>query len=94
MTADELLSASESPVGRPPVKLQEAVSIIKEMMPEGSKKPSVECEEILLGAGYQMGTIKRAKKIAGVESRKEGDRWFWTMPARSQEVNKYMDSVS
>jgi len=94
MTADELLSAQESPIGRPPVKMQEAVSIIKELLPEGSKKPSVECEEILLGAGYQMGTIKRAKKIAGVESRKEGGRWFWMMPARSQEVNKYMESIS
>ena len=87
MTADELLSSLPGQIGRPAVKLEEAVSILKEMLKDGQKLSASDCMDALNKVGIKRGTIMQAKKQAGIDSHKEGDKWFWSMPARNQEVN-------
>ena len=41
---------------------------------------STDCEEKLEAAGFKKSTIKKAKKNAGVISRKKGFLWYWSLP--------------
>ena len=41
---------------------------------------SSDCEEKLEAAGFKKSTIKKAKKKAGVISRKRGFLWYWSLP--------------
>ena len=88
MTADELLTEGAEKIGRPAVKTEAAVQMMKEMLKGGKELPAAECREKLQEAGYHAGTITRAKAIAGVDSRKVGASWFWSIPDRNQDVNK------
>ena len=89
MTADELLSMTAEKMGRPAVKTEGAVQMMKTMLAGGKELPAAACREELMEAGYHSGTITRAKAIAGVDSRKVGAIWFWSIPERKQDVNKY-----
>lgn len=75
MTADELLSSQAVRTGRPNIKTEEAASLIEEMLSGGVELPAAECIKLLNDSGYANGTIKRAKKEAGVDSRKDGQSW-------------------
>ena len=88
MTADELLAGEIAQRGRPAVKMEEAIGLMMDMLSDGNPVPAADCRRVLAEAGYMPGTITRAKAMAGIESHKEGDKWYWSMPARSQEINK------
>ena len=92
MTADELLQSSAGQIGRPAIKTEEAASFMKEMLSDGELHPAADCKDELIKAGYQQGTITRAKALAEIDSIKVGDKWYWQDSARNQEVN--MLSVS
>ena len=87
MTADELLSSLPGQIGRPAVKLEEAISLLEEMLKDGQKIAASECMDALNKAGIKRGTIMQAKKQAGITSHREDDKWVWSMPARNQEFN-------
>ncbi len=50
-----------------------------EMLKDGEMLSS-DCEERLEAAGFKKSTIKKAKKKAGVISKKKGFLWYWSLP--------------
>ena len=56
-----------------------AKSFLVEML-QGGEMLSSDCEEKLEAAGFKKSTIKKAKKNAGVISRKKGFLWYWSLP--------------
>lgn len=56
-----------------------ATDFILEMLKDGEMLSS-DCEERLEAAGFKKSTIKKAKKKAGVISRKRGFLWYWSLP--------------
>jgi len=58
--------------------LQQADFLI-EMLKDGEMLSS-DCEERLEAAGFKKSTIKKAKKKAGVISKKKGFLWYWSLP--------------
>ena len=56
-----------------------AKEFLLEMLKDGEMLSS-DCEERLEAAGFKKSTIKKAKKKAGVISRKQGFLWYWSLP--------------
>ena len=56
-----------------------AKAFLIEMLKDGEMLSS-DCEEKLEAAGFKKSTIKKAKKNAGVISRKKGFLWYWSLP--------------
>ena len=59
-----------------PIKAKE---FLLEMLKDGEMLSS-DCEERLEAAGFKKSTIKKAKKKAGVISKKKGFLWYWSLP--------------
>ncbi len=57
----------------------EGYTFLLEMLKDGEMLSS-DCEERLEAAGFKKSTIKKAKKNAGVISRKKGFLWYWSLP--------------
>ena len=63
----------------PYIKEVKAKAFLMEMLKDGEMLSS-DCEEKLEAAGFRKSTIKKAKKNAGVISRKKGFLWYWSLP--------------
>lgn len=79
MTAEEAFQSLAPKMGRPNDKEIKAKEILLEMLKDGEMLSS-DCEERLEAAGFKKSTIKKAKKKAGVISRKRGFLWYWSLP--------------
>ena len=79
MTAEEAFLSLAPQIGRPNEKEMKAKSFLIEML-QGGEMLSSDCEEKLEAAGFKKSTIKKAKKNAGVISRKKGFLWYWSLP--------------
>lgn len=71
MTAEEAFQSLAPKIGRPNDKEVKAKAFLIEMLKDGEMLSS-DCEEKLEAAGFRKSTIKKAKKNAGVISRKKG----------------------
>ena len=79
MTAEEAFQSLAPKMGRPNEKEIKAKEFLLEMLKDGEMLSS-DCEERLEAAGFKKSTIKKAKKKAGVISRKRGFLWYWSLP--------------
>ena len=79
MTAEEAFQSLAPKMGRPNEKELKAKEFLLEMLKDGEMLSS-DCEERLEAAGFKKSTIKKAKKKAGVISRKQGFLWYWSLP--------------
>ena len=79
MTAEEAFQSLVPKIGRPNDKEVKAKAFLMEMLKDGEMLSS-DCEEKLEAAGFKKSTIKKAKKNAGVISRKKGFLWYWSLP--------------
>ena len=79
VTAEEAFLSLVPQMGRPNEKEMKAKSFLVEML-QGEEMLSSDCEERLEAAGFKKSTIKKAKKKAGVISRKRGFLWYWSLP--------------
>ena len=79
MTAEEAFQSLAPKMGRPNDKEIKAKEFLLEMLKDGEMLSS-DCEEKLEAAGFRKSTIKKAKKNAGVISRKKGFLWYWSLP--------------
>ena len=79
MTAEEAFLSLAPQIGRPNEKEMKAKSFLIEML-QGGEMLSSDCEEKLEAAGFKKSTIKKAKKNAGVISKKKGFLWYWSLP--------------
>ena len=77
MTAEEAFQSIAPKIGRPNDKEVKAKAFLIEMLKDGEMLSS-DCEEKLEAAGFRKSTIKKAKKNAGVISRKKGFLWYWS----------------
>lgn len=84
LTADELLAGFSQSGGRPDVKTQEAIRIIRELLMEQNDQEAVLIEAKLREAGISKSTAKRAKRMLGVESLKPHFSWLWHLPEDSE----------
>ena len=85
--ADDLLTSFlPAQPGRPDSKTREASEAIRSLLANGPV-PSSRCESYLKGLNIGMTTAKKAKRLLGVTSQREGTGWTWSLPstgARSQ----------
>ena len=79
MTAEEAFQSLAPKMGRPNDKEIKTKEFLLEMLKDGEMLSS-DCEERLEAAGFKKSTIKKAKKKAGVISRKQGFLWYWSLP--------------
>ena len=79
MTAEEAFQSLAPKMGRPNDKEIKAKEFLLEMLKDGEMLSS-DCEERLEAAGFKKSTIKKAKKKAGVISKKKGFLWYWSLP--------------
>ena len=79
MTAEEAFQSLAPKIGRPNDKEVKAKAFLIEMLKDREMLSS-DCEEKLEAAGFRKSTIKKAKKNAGVISRKKGFLWYWSLP--------------
>ena len=79
MTAEEAFQSLAPKMGRPNEKEIKAKEFLLEILKDGEMLSS-DCEEKLEAAGFRKSTIKKAKKNAGVISRKKGFLWYWSLP--------------
>ena len=79
LTAEEAFLALAPKVGRPNEKEIKAQEMIREMLKDGQKL-ATDCEAKLEAKGFKKTTIKKAKKKAGVISKKVGFMWYWILP--------------
>lgn len=80
LTADDLLAGYSQSSGRPDVKTQEAIRIIRELLMEQNDQEAVLIEAKLRESGISKSTAKRAKRMLGVESLKPHFSWLWHLP--------------
>jgi DNA repair protein RadA/Sms len=80
LTADDLLAGYSQSGGRPDVKTQEAIRIIRELLMEQNDQEAVLIEAKLRESGISKSTAKRAKRMLGVESLKPHFSWLWHLP--------------
>lgn len=80
MTAEEAFSSIAPKMGRPSEQENRAKKMIVEILQDG-EMAATECEAKLEAAGIKKSTIKKAKRKAGVISRKIGFQWYWSLPA-------------
>lgn len=69
--------------GRPDVQTQKAMSEIKTLLSKGPVSSS-KCELHLKEMNIGITTIKKAKKLLGVTSQREGPGWTWSLPKQSE----------
>lgn len=81
LTADEAFAALAPRMGRPSDKVDAAVAFISELLSDGRKHLSTDCEAKLEAAGFKKSTAKKAKRKAGVVSSKDGFSWYWSLTA-------------
>lgn len=63
-------------------KRDDCATLLFDLLRDG-EQPASEMKEACLSSGYKMGTIKNAKREAGVESKKLGNgNWVWYLEAR------------
>ena len=79
MTAEEAFQSLAPKMGRPNEKEIKAKEFLLEMLKDGEMLSS-DCEERLEAAGFKKSTIKKAKKKAGVISRKPVSYTHLTLP--------------
>ena len=79
MTAEEAFSSLAPKMGRPNETELRAKDFILEMLQDGEMLAN-DCEAKLEEAGFKKSTIKKAKKKAGVISKKKGFLWYWSLP--------------
>lgn len=76
---DEYMKSRNKDPGAPNEKRQTAKALLEKLLQHGPR-PAREVEETLAAAGVQDRTLKRAKKELGVESKKVGETWEWSLP--------------
>ena len=79
ITAEEAFQSLAPKMGRPNEKEIKAKEFLLEILKDGEMLSS-DCEERLEAAGFKKSTIKKAKKKAGVISKKKGFLWYWSLP--------------
>lgn len=79
MTAEEAFQSLAPKMGRPNDRETKATDFILEMLKDG-EMPANDCVAKLEEAGFKKSTIKKAKKKAGVISKKKGFLWYWSLP--------------
>jgi len=84
-TADEILAAVGKGHYQDQTATDEAVDWLREFLADGPI-PSKQVRSEGDAAGHSWATIKRAKKVVGVEAFREGGmaeagRWIWRLPA-------------
>lgn len=79
-TADEVLGNVFAAAGRPDEQMQRAKETLSAILTDGIPKPQSEVMEKLKAVGVGESTAKKAKALLGVQSVKQGMRWFWTLP--------------
>lgn len=83
-TADEVLGNVFAAAGRPDEQMQRAKETLSAILTDGIPKPQSEVMEKLKAVGVGESTAKKAKALLGVQSVKQGVRWFWTLPGSEE----------
>lgn len=83
-TADEVLGNVFAVAGRPDEQMQRAKETLSAILTDGIPKPQSEVMEKLKAVGVGESTAKKAKALLGVQSVKQGVRWFWTLPGSEE----------
>lgn len=83
-TADEVLGNVFAAAGRPDEQMQRAKETLSAILTDGIPKPQSEVMEKLKAIGVGESTAKKAKALLGVQSVKQGVRWFWTLPGSEE----------
>lgn len=83
-TADEVLGNVFAAAGRPDEQMQRAKETLSAILTDGIPKPQSEVMEKLKAVGVGESTAKKAKALLGVQSVKQGVRWFWTLPVSEE----------
>lgn len=83
-TADEVLGNVFAAAGRPDEQMQRAKETLSTILTDGIPKPQSEVMEKLKAVGVGESTAKKAKALLGVQSVKQGVRWFWTLPGSEE----------
>lgn len=83
-TADEVLGNVFAAAGRPDEQMQRAKETLSAILTDGIPKPQSEVMEKLKAIGVGESTAKKAKALLGVQSVKQGMRWFWTLPGSEE----------
>lgn len=83
-TADEVLGNVFAAAGRPDEQMQRAKETLSAILTDGIPKPQSEVMEKLKAVGVGESTAKKAKALLGVQSVKQGMRWFWTLPGSEE----------
>lgn len=78
-TADEVLNACSTGIGRPSVQTEQAIALLQTVLAKGSA-PQAIVEEQAKAAGIGWGTVKKAKAMLGIRSVKKGGVWLWCLP--------------
>jgi archaellum biogenesis ATPase FlaH len=82
-SADDILGGFSGPVGRPNAKQQEAKDMLCALLRDGPKA-ALEVRQRMRECNIGSRTTESAKAALGVKSIKQGDAWFWALPASSQ----------
>lgn len=85
-TADELLAMLPHKSGRPNVKTEAAIQLLRELLADGEEHEASECEAKLREANISNSTAKKAKATLGVVSSKRRMGWFWSLPKCDDEL--------
>lgn len=83
-TADEVLGNVFAAAGRPDEQMQRAKETLSAILTDGIPKPQSEVMEKLKAVGVGESTAKKAKALLGIQSVKQGMRWFWTLPGSEE----------
>lgn len=83
-TADEVLGNVFAAAGRPDEQMQRTKETLSAILTDGIPKPQSEVMEKLKAVGVGESTAKKAKALLGVQSVKQGVRWFWTLPGSEE----------
>ncbi|MBR2739857.1 MAG: AAA family ATPase [Oscillospiraceae bacterium] len=89
ITAEEAFYSDRTRSGRPSVKVDMCIEKIKEILKGKDSMPATECEALLLKEGYKKSTIRKAKKMAGVESEKVGFVWLWSIDSSNKQEQPF-----
>ncbi|KKN44605.1 hypothetical protein LCGC14_0691430 [marine sediment metagenome] len=76
-TIDEVLSENESKDRKSPQQ-DKIIDFLNEALAQGPVL-ATDMEELIETNGFKMVTVKRAKKEAGVESKRQDGVWFWEL---------------
>ena len=91
LTAEEAFASLAPRMGRPSDKVDAAVAFITEILSDGMKHLSTDCEAKLEAAGFKKSTARKAKRKAGVVSSKEGFSWYWSLEAVDKPIENWQE---